>query len=96
MGKCGLCVTVTEMVGQHFFSSLSLLSLREKVESEGRERYTMNTHNEKVYYIKETHLLVVQDDVRKPNVFGWYMERFNLAVVFRIPSQFVVSPFLHR
>jgi hypothetical protein len=44
----------------------------------------------------KSNLLVVQNDVGQPNVFGWDDELFNSAIFVRVPVQFGIEPSLKR
>ncbi len=39
-------------------------------------------------------LLVVENDVRQPDVFRWHVDLCDPAVFWRIPSELVIPPFL--
>lgn len=52
--------------------------------------------NTSVAFLDETfHLLVVQDNIGKPNVFGGYVEFGHPTIFIWVPFQFVVLPLLN-
>jgi len=44
--------------------------------------------------IVNKYLLVIEDDVGQPDVFGRHVQRLNAAIVRRIPLQSIIEPFL--
>jgi hypothetical protein len=40
------------------------------------------------------HKLVIEDDIRQPNVLSWNVQVFDIAVIFGVPLQLVINPFL--
>ena len=46
--------------------------------------------------IHEINLLVVQYNIRQPNVLRRYMQMSNVTIVCGVPFQFVIEPFLKK
>lgn len=42
------------------------------------------------------YLLIVKHNVRKPNVFRWHVQFRNTTIFIRIPTEFIVVPFLKQ
>lgn len=40
-------------------------------------------------------LLVVENYIRQPNVFSWYVEHLDVLVLGRVPNKAVIDPFLN-
>lgn len=40
------------------------------------------------------HILIVQDDVRQPYLFGWYIQSVHPSVLGRLPTKLIIVPFL--